>query len=49
MVQRLSSPVQLFSGLGFAGLDPGEDLVPLGSHAVVGVPHINVEEDGHGC
>ena len=37
---QLSSHVQI----------PGADMAPLGkSHAVVGVPHIKVEEDGHGC
>ena len=37
-------------GPGFACSDPGADMALLGkSHAVVDIPRIKAEEDGHGC
>ena len=49
MAQRLSAHVPLLAAQGWPVRIPGADMAPLGkSHAVVGVPSIKVEEDGHG-
>ena len=50
MVQWLSEHLPLYSGLGFAGLDPGCGHGTAGQKPCCGRrPMYNIEENGHGC